>query len=63
LDDLAGMLLTEFAGQQLTMKKIFEKHHVGKRYIKKNYKEILKKLELEGRIQCTPSSVPNVFLL
>lgn len=55
LDDLAGMLLDEFAGQTLTMEEIFNRHHVGKRYIKKNYKAILLKLEEQGQIRAEPS--------
>lgn len=54
LDDLAEMLLSEFAGQTLRMKEIYERHHVGKRYIKKNYKSVLRQLEAEGRIVTDP---------
>lgn len=50
LDDLAEMLLAEFAGQKLTMRKIFERHSVGRPYVAKNYKEVLLKLEGEGKI-------------
>jgi three-Cys-motif partner protein len=56
LDDLGGMLLKEFSGKALKMKEIFENHHIGKRYIKKNYKVILKKLESENKITCNPSA-------
>jgi three-Cys-motif partner protein len=55
LDDLENMLTNEFAGQTLTMLNIFERHHVGKRYIKKNYKDVLLKLETEARIIANPS--------
>jgi three-Cys-motif partner protein len=51
LDDLADMLLADFAGQNLTMREIFERHCVGRRYIAKNYKEVLLKLEGDGRIE------------
>jgi len=50
LDDLGDMLLTEFAGQTLTMQNIYKRHNVGRPYIKKNYKEVLKKLEAAGKI-------------
>jgi three-Cys-motif partner protein len=54
LDDLADMLLNEFAGQTLTRIEIYKQHHVGKRYIEKNYREVLLKLESEGKILANP---------
>ncbi len=54
LDDLADMLLNDFAGQSLTMRHIYERHHVGRRYIAKNYKDALRKLEAEGKIRADP---------
>lgn len=48
------MLLDKFAGQTLTMEEVYNQHHIGKRYIKKNYKEILLKLEAEGKITANP---------
>ena len=50
LDDLTDMLLDEFANQTMTMEQVYERHNIGKRYIKTNYKEALKKLEKEGKI-------------
>ncbi|MDQ2096627.1 MAG: three-Cys-motif partner protein TcmP [Tychonema bourrellyi B0820] len=54
LDDLENMLSNEFAGQILTMEAIYNQHHVGKRYISKNYKEALRKLEQQGKIIVDP---------
>jgi three-Cys-motif partner protein len=54
LDELADMLLKKFAGQSLTMRQVFESHHVNTPYIDKNYKEALKKLEAEGKITADP---------
>ena len=54
LDDLADMLLTTFVGRRRTMKQIYEQHNVGTPYIKSNYKDILAKLEAEGKIQADP---------
>lgn len=54
LDDLENMLLHEFAGQILTMEEIYNRHNVGKRYISKNYKEALRKLEQQGKIIADP---------
>ena len=54
LDDLAEILLEEFAGKTMTRQQIFDQHNVGTRYISDNYKEILIKLEVEGIIQTNP---------
>lgn len=54
LDDLADLLIKDFAGQRLSMRQIFERHHVGTPYIDKNYKDALRKLEAEGRITADP---------
>jgi three-Cys-motif partner protein len=54
LDDLAKMLLSEFAGKTLSMQEVYREHHVGKRYIKRNYKDVLRQLESEGRIKTDP---------
>lgn len=54
LDDLADLLAEEFAGKSLKMVGIYNRHHIGKPYIKKNYKEVLAKMELERRIAAKP---------
>ncbi|MGL5196485.1 MAG: three-Cys-motif partner protein TcmP [Chroococcales cyanobacterium] len=54
LDDLTEMLTDKFAGKTMTMKQVYEQHHVGTRYIKGNYKEALKKLEQSGKILANP---------
>ena len=54
LDELGELLLEEFAGQQLTMKKIYEMHNVGRRFIKSNYKAALISLETEDKIKADP---------
>jgi len=54
LTELGDMLLSEFAGQQLTMKSIYENHSVGKPYIAKNYKDVLRKLEASNKITAVP---------
>jgi hypothetical protein len=38
----------------MTMLQVYEQHHVGKRYIKTNYKEALKNLESQGKITVDP---------
>ncbi|MBE9163396.1 three-Cys-motif partner protein TcmP [Tychonema sp. LEGE 06208] len=54
LDELESLLLDEFAGKTLTMEEIYNQHHVGKRYISKNYKAALRKLEQQGKIIADP---------
>jgi three-Cys-motif partner protein len=54
LDDLAEMLIKEYAGKTIKMKDIYLDHSVGKRYISRNYKSVLCKLEKEGKIVANP---------
>lgn len=54
LDDLEGMLLDYFAGRKMTMLEIYDQHHVGKRYIKSNYKSALSKLEAKDKVKAYP---------
>lgn len=51
LDELKEMLLDDFAGMTLTMQEIFDNHHVGRRYVEKNYRKALLELETENRIK------------
>ena len=55
LDELEEILLSDFAGKSLTMKKIYELHNVGKCYISKNYKDALINLEVKGKIEALPA--------
>ncbi len=54
LDDLAEMLLMDFAGKTRTMKQIYEQHNVDTFFLKSNYKDVLATLEAEGEIQTDP---------
>lgn len=54
LDDLEDMLLEEFADRRMTMTEVFEAHNYGRRYIKKNYKDVLLKMEIDGKIAAQP---------
>ena len=55
LDDLEKMLLEEYRGQSLRMIQVYRNHHVGKPFIKRNYKELLTKMEQNGLIKAEPS--------
>lgn len=73
LDELGGMLLETFAGQSLTVQQVFERHHVGKRYVEKNYKDAVILLDDSGKVtttrteehrkrnQCPPKKVTVTF--
>jgi three-Cys-motif partner protein len=52
--ELEGSLLARFAGRTMTMLQVFEEHNVDTPYIKKNYKDVLTKMELEGTISAIP---------
>ena len=54
LNDLADMLLTDFAGRSMTMKQIYEQHNVDTPYIESNYKDVLATLEAGGKIRANP---------
>jgi three-Cys-motif partner protein len=54
LDDLEDMLLSDFAGQRLSMQAVYQQHSVGRRYIKKNYKKALTNLEAARKISTEP---------
>lgn len=50
LDELQGMLLRDFAGQSLTMRQIYESHSVDRPFIAKNYKDVLRSMEIAQKI-------------
>jgi len=54
LDSLEKLLVQDFAGQTLTMGEVYERHHIGRRYIEANYKEALTRLESKGAIRANP---------
>lgn len=54
LDDLERMLLSEFRGSTLSLRQIYEQHCVGKRYVLKNYRDVLRTLEANGKVQTEP---------
>lgn len=56
LDELGDMLLLDFAGKKLTMRQVYDSHHVDKPFIKKNYKDVLRKLEENDKIITDPAA-------
>ncbi len=54
IDDLAQMLLQDFAEKTLSLDTIYRQHSIGKPYVARNYKDVLMQLEAEGKILATP---------
>lgn len=54
LNELEEKLLNKFAGLALTMLDIYSEHSIGTNFIKKNYKNVLFKLEQNGKIKADP---------
>lgn len=50
LDQLRASLLKDFAGQEVSVADVFERHSVDTPYVMKNYKDTLKQLEADGRV-------------
>lgn len=50
LAELEGMLKKEYAGKTASMLGIYEHHSVGHRYMSKNYKDVLQKMEQAGQV-------------
>jgi hypothetical protein len=44
----------EFAGRTMTMKAIYDAHHVNRPFIARNYKRVLCEMEEAGRIVADP---------
>lgn len=55
LSELKSMLCKEFSGRTLRTIDVFNEHHVGRPFIKRNYKSALLELETEGLIQTDPA--------
>ncbi len=60
LDELEAMLAEEYAGQTLTMQQVYEGHHVGRRFIKRNYKDALRKMEESGAVGIDPPAAKRL---
>lgn len=51
---LTEALVQGFAGQRLSVKDIYEKHSVGRLFVRANYSDVIVRLEQEGRVECEP---------
>lgn len=50
LDDLADMLLHDFAGRTKSMREIYCEHSVGRPFLSRHYKNVLGKLEADEKV-------------
>ena len=51
IDDLKQMLLTEYRGRTIKMRALYEEHSVGRPFLARHYKEVLKAFEDAGTIE------------
>lgn len=54
LESLAQDLRTRFKGRTMTMIEIYRAHHVGTRFVRRNYRRVLNELEVAGKIIADP---------
>lgn len=54
LEDLGGMILSDFAGRTFGINELYENHSVGKPFVLSEYRSQLIKLEIDGLISCDP---------
>ena len=59
LGDLEDMLLADCAGTTVLFNQLFESHSVGKPFVRKNYREVLCRMEQEKKIRMDPSCPPR----
>ncbi len=59
LEDLEEMLLNDYAGKTTGLKTLFESHSIGKPYVVKNYRDVLCRMEAEGKISMQPPCPPR----
>jgi three-Cys-motif partner protein len=59
LEDLEAMLLADYAEKTVGLVELFERHSVGKPYVLKNYREVLCRMEQEGKVRMEPPCPPR----
>ena len=59
LGELEDILLAECAGKSMEMEKLFESHSVGRPFVLKNYRDVLCRMEREGKVTMDPPCPPR----
>ncbi|MBI4860708.1 MAG: three-Cys-motif partner protein TcmP [Candidatus Riflebacteria bacterium] len=54
VEELGDLILEKYAGQTISMEQVFQQHHIGTPFVKKNYKDALLVLEVQDRVQVDP---------
>lgn len=54
LDDLEEMLVNAFGGQTITVDQVYLAHNVGRPYVRRNYKDVLRTMEGKGLVRANP---------
>lgn len=50
LEELEGMILNEYNDKSISFKELYEQHSIGKPFLAKHYREVLKKIEKEEKL-------------
>jgi three-Cys-motif partner protein len=59
LGELEDLLLADCAGRTFVIRQLFESHSVGKPFVLKNYREVLLRMEGEGKVKMDPPCPPR----
>ena len=59
VDELEGMVLARFGGNQIGIREVYEAHSVGTPYVLKHFREVLCRMEQEGKITIDPPCPPR----
>ncbi len=59
LEDLEAMLLADYSGKTVGLNELFEVHSIGKPFVRKNYRDVLCRMEQEGKVQMDPPCPPR----
>jgi hypothetical protein len=59
LQDLEEVLLKDYSGRTTGLRPLFETHSVGRPFVIKNYRDVLCRMEQEGKIWMDPPCPPR----
>jgi hypothetical protein len=59
IEELGELILNDLAGRTMGIEEAYESHSVGKPFVLKNYREVLCKLEMDGKISVNTPCPPR----
>lgn len=59
IDELGELILHDLAGRTMGIQEVYECHSIGKPFVLKNYREVLCKLETDGKLAINPPCPPR----